>query len=159
MGFEGKALASFVLMKMQDMPQGQALSTEPILANEHIRVASPQAGGDFGRTAVLPVPRLVSEVISACDNGCCPTVACISVQLFFNSPHQIFERSHVNSQQMHILRLLHCEVQDVLPSCPYCLGRLHLDVGYSTHIAQQVHAYTRTDSTAFTTDLASHTVI
>ncbi|KAA6417467.1 MAG: hypothetical protein FRX49_12546 [Trebouxia sp. A1-2] len=46
---------------MQDMPQGQALSDEPILANEHIRVSFPQAGGDFGRTSVTPVPRLVSE--------------------------------------------------------------------------------------------------
>ena len=58
-----------MLMKMQDMPQGQALSTEPILANEHIWVASPQAGGDFGKTSALPVPSLVSEVISACDNA------------------------------------------------------------------------------------------
>ncbi len=57
-----------MLMKMQDMPQGQALSAEPILANEHIQVATPQAGGDFGRTSVLPVLRLVSEVSSACDN-------------------------------------------------------------------------------------------
>lgn len=58
-----------MLMKMQDMPQGQALSDEPILANEHIRVSFPQAGGDFGRTSVTPVPRLVSEVMAACDNA------------------------------------------------------------------------------------------
>ncbi len=131
-----------MLMKMQDMPQGQALSTEPILANEHIRIASPQAGGDVG-TSVLQVPRLVSEVISACDNGCCPTLACISVQVFLaehvlHSPHQsMFESSHVKSQQMH---LLHCVVQDLLRSCRHCLASLHLHVDYIPHVAHQLDA-------------------
>lgn len=59
-----------MFMEMQEMPQGQALSVEPILANEHIRVASPQAGGDFGGTCVLSFPPVVSEVIAACDNVC-----------------------------------------------------------------------------------------
>lgn len=151
-------------MKMQDMPQGQALSTEPILAIEHIQVASPQTGGDFG-TSVLPVPRLVSEVISACDNAAAshsPVLhQCTSVHAehVLHYLHQMFESSRVNSWQLHILCLLHCEVQDVLRSCPHCVESLHCDVGYNTHIAQRLHAYTRIDSTAFAAHLASHIII
>ncbi len=89
--------------------------------------------------------------------------SCISVQVFhaehvLHSLHQMFESSRVNAQQMHIVRLMHCEVQDVLRSCPHCLESLHVYVGYSSHIAA-LDAYTRIDSTAFTTDLASHTLI
>ena len=101
-----------MLMEMQDMPQRQDLSVEPILANEHIRVASPQAGGDFGGTSVRSFLRVVSEVIAACDNSCRLTLTSPAVgynwyaEHVLHSPHQMFESSHVNSQQMHILRLL-----------------------------------------------------
>lgn len=63
-----------MLIKVQDMPQGQALSVEPILANEHILVASPQAKSAFGRPSVVPFLRLVSEVTVACDSGCSITL-------------------------------------------------------------------------------------
>lgn len=90
--------------------------------------------------------------------------SCVSEKVFYaehflHSSHQMFESSHVSSRQMHIFHLLHCDVQDVLRSCPHCLESLHLHVGYSPHVAYQVDAQARIDSTAFTTDLASHTFI